>query len=127
MIMKNVIIYHNPRCGKSRKALEILKKHGIQPQIREYLKEPLSPEELRKLVKKLSIKPIDWIRQKENIFKEKYKGRLLTDEQWIEALAENPILMERPVIEYGESAIIARDETVLEEWISKNFPENKIE
>lgn len=123
MIMKNVIIYHNPRCGKSRKALEILKKHGIQPKIREYLKEPLSSEELRKLVKKLSIKPIDWIRQKENIFKEKYKGRLLTDEQWIEALAENPILMERPVIEYGESAIIARDETVLEEWISKNFRE----
>src|SRR5215813_4507426 len=110
MIMKNVIIYHNPRCGKSRKALEILKKHGIQPKIREYLKEPLSSEELRKLVKKLSIKPIDWIRQKENIFKEKYKGRLLTDEQWIEALAENPILMERPVIEYGESAIIARSE-----------------
>jgi arsenate reductase len=123
MIMKNVIIYHNPRCGKSRKALEILKKHGIQPKIREYLKEPLSSEELRKLVKKLNIKPIDWIRQKENIFKEKYKGRLLTDEQWIEALAENPILMERPVIEYGESAIIARDEMVLEEWISKNFRE----
>lgn len=123
MIMKNVIIYHNPRCGKSRKALEILKKHGIQPKIREYLKEPLSSEELRKLVKKLSIKPIDWIRQKENIFKEKYKGRLLTDEQWIEALAENPILMERPVIEYGESAIIARDEMALEEWISKNFRE----
>ena len=100
--------YHNPRCGKSRNALAILKEKGIEPQVVEYLKNPPSKAELTTIIKKLGIAPIDLIRKGERIFKENYKGKNLSDEAWIEAMVEHPILIERPIFINGNKAIIGR-------------------
>lgn len=100
--------YHNPRCGKSRNALTILKEKGIEPQVIEYLKNPPSKAELTAIIKKLGIAPFDLIRKGESIFKENYKGKNLSDEAWIDAMVENPILIERPIFINGNKAIIGR-------------------
>lgn len=110
-----ITIYHNPRCGKSRAALSLLHERGEEPLVIEYLKEPLTKEALRALIRKLGIKPEQLVRKGEDVYKERYKGKALSDEQWLAALAENPILIERPIIVRGERAVIGRPtEKVLE-------------
>ena len=93
-----VTIYHNPRCGKSRGALAILEEKGVQIEIVEYLKTPPARETIRAIVKKLGIEPEALVRKGEEIYKEKFAGKVLNDEQWLDALAKHPILMERPII-----------------------------
>jgi len=112
---EQIIIYHNGRCSKSRGALEILQEQGIEPEIRYYLLEPLSAKELKALLKKLGIKAEALVRKSEDLYKEAYADKKLTNAQWIKVLAENPALIERPVVEKGDKAIIARPpEKVLE-------------
>jgi arsenate reductase len=108
-----ITIYHNPRCGKSRAALKVLQESGKDITIVEYLKHPLSVGEIKKLVKKLNMSPSAIIREKELIYKENYAGKLLTDEDYIEAIATHPILMERPIVEIGEKAWIIRSDYAL--------------
>ncbi len=113
--MADFQIYHNPRCGKSRNALALLKENGIEPEIVEYLKTPPTKAELEGLVKKLGNKPLDLIRKGEAIFKEQFKNADLTDEQWLEAMVQHPILIERPIVIKGNKAVIGRPpELVLE-------------
>jgi arsenate reductase (glutaredoxin) len=108
-------IYHNPRCGKSRAALAILEEKGLAFETVEYLKTPLTKEELRAIVKRLGIKPEALVRKGEDIYKEKFAGKTLSDDQWLEALAKHPILIERPIVVKGERAVIGRPpEKVLE-------------
>ena len=108
-------IYHNTRCSKSRCALDILEQKGIKPEIIEYLKSTPSKEELIELLAMLGMKPLELIRKNETIYKEKYKGQDLTDDQWIEAMLEYPILIERPIVVKDGKAIIARPaEKILE-------------
>lgn len=107
-------IYHNSRCGKSRNALKVLEESGQSFDIIEYLKTPPKAEEIRDLLKKMNKKPLEIIRTKEAIFKEKYLGKNLSDEGWIQAMVEDPILIERPIIVKGNSAWIARDAEGLE-------------
>jgi arsenate reductase len=81
----------------------------------EYLKTPPGKEELRALVKKLGIAPEALVRKGEDVYKEKYAGKRLTDEQWLDALAADPILIERPIVVKGNRAVIGRPpEKVLE-------------
>jgi arsenate reductase len=101
-------IYHNPRCTKSRATLELLNARGIEPTVIEYLKTPPTAKELKTLVAKLGIKPEALVRKGEDVYKEKFAGKTLTDTQWIEALAANPILIERPIVVHGEEAVIGR-------------------
>jgi arsenate reductase len=101
-------IIHNPRCGKSRNALAALVEAGREPEIRLYLNDVLNAEELKNLLKKLKLDPIDIIRKTENDYKENYKGKSLNNEQWIEAMISYPKLIQRPIIIKGEKAIIAR-------------------
>jgi len=103
-----VRIYHNPRCRKSRQALQLLETLENNYEVIEYLKTPLKFEELKIILKKLNLKPVDLIRKSENIFKEKYKDKKLTEEQWIEAMIINPALIERPILVKGDMAIIGR-------------------
>lgn len=103
-----MIIYHNPRCRKSRETLEILREGGVEPEIVEYLKDPLTVDELRTLVDKLRIDAFDLIRKGESIYKEEYKGKDLSEEEWLLAMAENPVLMERPVVVKGDKAVLGR-------------------
>lgn len=101
-------IYHNARCGKSREGLEILKNSGKDFEIIEYLKEPLSETELEKLIKKLDIVPIELVRKNEKIWKEEYKDKDLSDKELITIMVKNPKLIERPVVETENTAVIGR-------------------
>jgi arsenate reductase len=108
-------IYHNNRCGKSRQACSIVEEKGVKFEIVEYLKTPLNQSEIKALLKKLGMKAEDIVRKGEKIFKEQFKGKDLTEAEWIKALAENPILIERPIIVKGDKAVVGRPpENVLE-------------
>ena len=101
-------IYHNNRCRKSREALEVLTKSGKEFTIIEYLKNPPTTDELKILLKKLSLSPEQIIRKGETLFKERFKNKDLTKDQWIKVLSENPGLIERPIIYNDEEAIVGR-------------------
>ena len=112
-----ITIYHNPRCKKSREGLEVLKNSGKEFEVRQYLKDPLSEEELEKLLKKLEIMPIDLVRTNEKIWKEEYKGEDLGDDQIIKAMVQNPKLIERPIVETEQKAVVGRPASNIEEII----------
>jgi len=106
-------IYHNPRCSKSRQSLQLLQDKGINPEIIEYLKTPPSVDEITELIAMLGIKPEALIRKGEAVFKENFKGKTLTDQQWIEAMAKFPKLIERPIVVEGKKAVIGRPPTLV--------------
>jgi arsenate reductase len=108
-------IYHNTRCGKSRCALQELESTTQNFQVIEYLKTPPSKDELKTLCTKMGKKPLDIVRQKEPVFQEKFKGKNLSDDEWIMAMVDNPILIERPIVVHDDKAWIARDASGLEE------------
>ena len=101
-------IYHNSRCRKSREALEILKTKNIEFEIIEYLKDNLTKNQLKTLIKKLGIKPINLVRKNEQIWKENFKNKKLTSDEIIQILSDNPKLIERPIVELNDKAIIGR-------------------
>ena len=103
-----ITIYHNPRCRKSRETLALIQESGEDFEIVEYLKSPLSKEELKALLTKLQMQPGELLRKGEDIWKEKYKGKTLGGDQILLAMAEHPKLMERPVVVKGEAAILGR-------------------
>ncbi len=111
-----IIIYHNPRCQKSRQTLDILnQKAKDKIKIIEYLKNPPTKKELDDILSKLQKKPIEIVRKNEGIYKEFYAGKEMSDEDWLEALSKNPILIERPIVIKGNKAVIGRPpENVLE-------------
>lgn len=101
-------IYHNNRCQKSRLGVKFLEKNKLDFEIINYLNDPLSMDEIKFLLKKLKIKPIDLIRKNELIWKTNYKNKKLSDEEIVMAMVDNPILIERPIIVNGDKAIIGR-------------------
>ena len=101
-------IYHNPKCSKSRQTLAIIEEKTSAFEIVEYLKNPLSEEEIIVLLSQLNIKPIELVRTQETIWKENYKGKELTDTKIIKIMAENPKLIERPIVVKNNKAIIGR-------------------
>ncbi|WP_313951624.1 arsenate reductase (glutaredoxin) [Accumulibacter sp.] len=108
-------IYHNNRCSKSRAACQLIAEKGIAAEIVDYLANPPSREELRALLDKLGMKPVELVRRGEAVFKEHYAGRSLSDDEWLDALVAHPILIERPIAVRGERAVLGRPpEKVLE-------------
>lgn len=105
---KKVTLFYNPRCSKCREAYSILNEKGCEVELLEYLKDVPTQKELKEVLKKLGLKPQDLLRKKEPLFSEKYKGKNLTDDQWLKVMAENPILIERPIAIYGNKAVIGR-------------------
>ncbi len=101
-------IYHNSRCGKSRECLAFLEDSGKEYEIIKYLEDIPTFEELKTIIKKLGIKPIELVRQKEKIWIENFKDKKITDDEIIKAMILNPILIERPIVINGNKAIIAR-------------------
>ncbi len=99
-------IYHNNRCSKSRQCLALLPQDGVE--IIDYINNPLTNEELTTLIHKIGIRPIDLVRKGEVIWKENYKGKDLSDSQIIEAMVANPKLIERPIVESNEKALVCR-------------------
>ena len=98
-------IYHNPRCQKSRKALQILIESGKEFQVREYLKVLISKEELTSVISLLRLSPIDLVRKGERTWKEKYKDKVLSDDEIIQIMIENPKLIERPIVTHNNLAV----------------------
>ncbi|WP_432695452.1 arsenate reductase (glutaredoxin) [Marinobacterium sp. YM272] len=111
-----ITIYHNPRCSKSRETLKLLQDKGIEPEIREYLKDVPSAEELKAVLGKLGIGARDLLRKKEAEYKEAgLDDTSLNDEAVIEAMTQYPKLIERPIVINGDQARIGRPpESVLE-------------
>jgi arsenate reductase (glutaredoxin) len=111
-----VTIYHNPKCTKSRETLALLEQRGLKPKVIEYLKTPPSAAQLDAILKQLGLEPRALMRTKEAAFKEAgLDDPKLTREQLIAAMAEHPILIERPIVISGKRAAIGRPpERVLE-------------
>ena len=101
-------IYHNNRCSKSRCGLEILKNSGKEFEIVKYLENIPTPNQLKEIISLLGINPIGLVRKNESIWKEKYKGKTLTNAEVIKAMLEHPKLIERPIVINGSKAIIGR-------------------
>lgn len=102
-------IYHNPRCSKSRKTLELIRERGGEPTIVEYLSEPPSSDELRELLQKLGLSPRELMRRKESVYTEKnLDDPALSEEELIDAMVEHPILIERPIVVTAKGARVCR-------------------
>ena len=104
----NLKIYHNPRCRKSREALQYLEETKQSFDIINYLDNPLSKREIQQLLKELGYQPEELIRKNEAIWKEQFKGKDFSVDELVAALSKNPKLIERPIISNGKSAVIAR-------------------
>mgnify|MGYP000148458981 FL=1 len=101
-------IYHNPKCSKSRQTLELIRNKTSEFEIIEYLKNPLTAKEITVLLSQLNIKPLSLVRTQEIIWRENYKGKELTDIEIINAMFENPKLIERPIVVKNNKAVIGR-------------------
>jgi len=112
-----VTIYHNPRCSKSRETLNLLQSHGVEPQVVLYLETPPDATTLRNLLQMLNLSSArDLMRQKEDLYRTlNLADSTLSEEALIQAMVENPKLIERPVVVKGDQARIGRPpEQVLE-------------
>ena len=104
-----VLIYHNPRCSKSRQTLSLIQERGYSPQIIEYLNTPLGITEISRILSLLQMEPRELFRKKETKYKElNLSDPNLTRDQLIEAMVKNPILIERPIVVVGNKAVIGR-------------------
>lgn len=116
--MPNVVIYHNPRCSKSRQALQLLHDHGIETEIIEYLHTPPDAATLKNLLNLLKLKPRELLRTKESVYRENninIDAMDLSDEQLIGMMVKHPILIERPIVINDDKAVLGRPpEKVLE-------------
>jgi len=108
--VRKFVIYHNPRCTKSREALDRLRKAGVEPKIVEYLKTPIRVEDLDRLLKQMKLNPQDIVRKSEERFldleldKDPPKSRI----GWVKILADNPVLIERPIVTDGTRTVLGR-------------------
>ncbi len=116
---KKIQILYNPRCRKCREALSFLEGENCEIEIKEYLKDTLSKNEIKDLLSKLGLKAIDIVRKKEPIFLEKFKNKIFTNEEWIQLLIENPILIERPIVIDGYKAIVGRPPELVIDLINR--------
>ncbi len=103
-----ITIYHNPRCSKSRQTLGLIEEKGRDFVVKEYLKNVPTKEELKKVIDMLGIKPEQLIRKGEADFKDNFKGKNLSDEEWIDAMVSFPKLIERPIVIDGDKAVLGR-------------------
>ena len=101
-------IYHNPRCTKSRQTLALLTEYGIKPQVIEYLKDLLTTDDLNELIGLMGIEPLALVRKNEAIWKERFKGKELSDMELIKAMVENPKLIQRPIVVKQKKAVLGR-------------------
>ncbi|QXI04830.1 putative protein YfgD [Pseudomonas fluorescens] len=114
--MTDLTLYHNPRCSKSRGALELLEARGLTPNVVRYLETPLSAAQIKALLSKLGISARQLLRSGEDEYKMlQLADESLSEAQLIDAIAQHPKLMERPILEAGDKAVIGRPpENILE-------------
>jgi len=103
-----ITIFHNPKCRKSRLGLQYLQDKDLLYTVVEYLKTPFSRQQFKDLLMKLNMRPFEIVRTQEDDFKEKFKGKNFTDEEWITILLENPKLIQRPIVVKNHKAVLAQ-------------------
>jgi arsenate reductase len=109
-------IYHNPMCGTSRKTLEILRDSGCDVWVHEYLKNPPSRDELKRLYERAGMRPRDGLRAKEPLAEELGLTRSdVTDDEVLDAMVEHPILIERPIVETPKGVRLCRPQEMVRE------------
>ena len=106
--MSDDLFLHNPRCSKSRAALEIVRDAGVELPVRQYLDDPLTVDELREIVQLLGVRPIDIVRRGEPQYAALGLGEETPDEDVLRAMAAHPILIERPILVRGGRAVVGR-------------------
>lgn len=107
--MTNITIYHNPRCSKSRQTLELIRDAGVEPEIVEYLKTPLSKKEIKSLFEALDLSSArDMMRTGESLYKDQGLADADSNQKLIAAMANHPILIERPIVVSKKGAAICR-------------------
>ena len=115
ILNKMIKIYHNPRCRKSREGLAILENSKQEFEIVKYLENIPTEKELFKIIDLLGISPMQLVRKNEKIWKENYKGKELSDSEVIQAMVNNPKLIERPIVINNNRATVGRPpENILE-------------
>ena len=113
------VMYHNPRCSKSRETLQILNDHEIEPDIVDYLDEPPSAEELKRVIGLLGVTARDLLRTTEQVYKDAdLDDDSLSDDEIIDAICEYPALLQRPIVIFGDRAVIGRPPTRVLEIIA---------
>ncbi len=107
--MSQITIWHNPRCSKSRQTLQLIEDRGLEPTIVEYLRTPPSTEELEQVLRMLGLEPRDLMRKKEAAYKEQSLDEpSLSSQELVQAMVDNPVLIERPVVIVGNKAALGR-------------------
>lgn len=101
-------IYHNPRCSKSRETLKLITAENKDIEIIEYLKNTPNTSEMKEILMKLNIPAKDLVRKSEAVYKEKFKGKTFSEEEWIQLMVEHPKLIERPIVVRGNKAVLGR-------------------
>jgi arsenate reductase len=113
----SITVYHNPRCTKSREAVKYLEEKGVDIEIREYLKDSFSENELDDVLQKLGMQPEELLRKNEAIFKEQFKGKTLSRTEWIKKMIAFPKLIERPIVVKEDKAVVARPAEKIDELL----------
>jgi len=114
-----VKVLHNGNCSKSNAVLEYLDENGVPFEIINIIEEPLSPLEIKTVLKKLNQSVFDIIRKNEKLYIEKFADKNLTEEEWINVLSENPSLIQRPILIKGSVAMIGRPVENVKYFIEK--------
>ncbi|HMC96569.1 MAG TPA: arsenate reductase (glutaredoxin) [Flavobacteriales bacterium] len=110
-------IYHDPRCSKSRDALQLLRDNGVEPNVIEYLKDVPTERELEMLLMKLGMKAEDLLRKKEPVFKKRFGKFKFNEHEWVRVMHEHPALIERPIVVKNHKAVLGRPLDKIEELL----------
>ncbi|MBX7182450.1 MAG: arsenate reductase (glutaredoxin) [Bacteroidia bacterium] len=110
-------IYFKSTCSTCRKALDILKEETSEHiEIVEYMKTRPSAQEIKEIVELIGIKPLDLVRKKEDLYKNEYKNKQISDQEWFEILSRFPELIERPIVVKDGRAMIGRPPETIKAW-----------
>lgn len=115
--MQNIQIWHNPKCSKSRAAMELLENKNIDANVVKYLEQTPTKEQIKDVLKKLRISAKELLRTGEDVYKELNLNQIDDEGTLIDFMVKNPILIERPIIIKGDKAVIARPIENLSELI----------
>lgn len=112
---EKITIWHKPNCSKSIEAMRFLKDHKIDPEVVLYIEEEVTEEMIANVLKKLGVPAEDMVRKKEPIYKEKFATKKMTEKKWIKAMVKYPILIQRPILIKGKTAVLGRSSEELKQ------------
>jgi polyphosphate kinase len=110
-------IYHNPRCAKSRAGLQYLEEKGYEIEIKKYLSDGITEDELREIISKTGLETFFFVRTQEKEYIKNYRGKEFTEDEWIKILVEKPSLLRRPIVVNGNKAVLANPPENIEEIV----------